>query len=161
MKLEHVAGPIRSAPDQAGHSVPALQEQIGSPLAHQGVRTPVFAQAELDAAWAAKPLNCPFKTIAQHWDPGGEPLDRLVGRPMDTMKFLHIAIPLVSAIGQMHERGLIHKDIKPANVLVDAATGKRMVPGSALPPAFPASARRPSHSWRWRGRTYMAPEQTG
>ena len=57
-------------------------------------------------------------------DPGGEPLDRLLGRPMDVSQFLRIAIPLAAALGQVHARGLIHKDIKPANILVDAQAAR-------------------------------------
>jgi serine/threonine protein kinase len=30
-------------------------------------------------------------------------------------------IGLASALGQVHRRGLIHKDIKPANVLLDGS----------------------------------------
>src|SRR5258708_12178419 len=56
-------------------------------------------------------------------DPGGAPLDRLLGRPLDVSHFLHIAIPLAGALRRVHERGLIHKDIKPANILVDASGG--------------------------------------
>ena len=56
-------------------------------------------------------------------DPGGAPVDRLLGRPLDVLDFLRIAIPLAEALRHVHERGLIHKDIKPANILLDAASG--------------------------------------
>jgi serine/threonine protein kinase len=36
---------------------------------------------------------------------------------------LRLAITLSTAIGHLHQRCLIHKDIKPANILVDSATG--------------------------------------
>jgi serine/threonine protein kinase len=35
-----------------------------------------------------------------------------------------LRIPLVAALRRLHERGLIHKDIQPANILVDAASGR-------------------------------------
>jgi serine/threonine protein kinase len=58
-------------------------------------------------------------------DPGGEPLDRLLdhgrGQPLDLTRTLRIAIGLATALGQVHRHGLIHKDIKPVNVLVDDA----------------------------------------
>src|ERR1700732_1599584 len=82
--------------------------------------------AELDPAWAAKPLAITRhegRTILLLNDPGGEPLDRFLerdhGQPLELTRFLRVAISLARAVGQVHGRGLIHKDIKPANVLVD------------------------------------------
>src|SRR5258708_31499717 len=84
--------------------------------------------AELDPAWAAKPLAVTRhegRTILLLKDPGGEPLDRVLernqGQPLELTRFLRIAIGLATALGQAHRRGLIHKDIKPANLLVDDA----------------------------------------
>jgi hypothetical protein len=37
--------------------------------------------------------------------------------------FLRIAIPLAGALRHMQEHGLIHRDVKPANILVDAESG--------------------------------------
>jgi serine/threonine protein kinase len=46
-------------------------------------------------------------------DPGGEPLDRLLGSPMEVGSFLRLAIGITSALGRLHQCGLVHKDIKP------------------------------------------------
>src|ERR1700747_2053997 len=83
-------------------------------------------KSELDADWAARPValtrdNGRIRLVLE--DPGGMPLDRLLGRPLDVSHFLRIAIPLAGALRHVHDRGLIHKDIKPANILVDAANG--------------------------------------
>src|ERR1700720_4461972 len=76
--------------------------------------------AELDPAWAARPLALTRhegRTILVLKDPGGEPLDLVLkrdqGQPLDLTRSLRIAIGLAKALGQMHRRGLIHKDIKP------------------------------------------------
>ena len=65
------------------------------------------------------------RTVLILKDPGGEPLDQILerekGQPLDLTRFLRIAIGLASALGQVHRQGLIHKDIKPGNVLVDEA----------------------------------------
>src|SRR5258705_151607 len=88
-------------------------------------------KAELDADWAARSIalthyNGRMTLVLE--DPGGAPLDRLLGRPLDVSHFLRIATPLAGALRQMHERGLIHKDIKPANILVDAAGRRGTLP---------------------------------
>src|SRR5262249_29785887 len=77
--------------------------------------------AELDAEWAVRPLALvphEGRTILVLTNPGGEPLDRLIQGPMELRQFLRLAIGLSAALGQLHGRGLIHKDIKPANTLV-------------------------------------------
>src|SRR6202790_2236963 len=79
-------------------------------------------KAKLHADWAARPValtryNDRMTLVLE--DPGGAPLDRLLGRPLEVLHFLRIAIPLAGALRQVHERGLIHKDIKPANILGD------------------------------------------
>src|ERR1700723_3751787 len=80
-------------------------------------------KSELEAGWAARPVTLTHDngrmTLVLE-DPGGTPLDRLLCRPLEISHFLRIAIPLTGALRHVHKRGLIHKDIKPANILVDA-----------------------------------------
>ncbi|MBV8330451.1 MAG: AAA family ATPase [Verrucomicrobia bacterium] len=119
----------------------------------------------LDPAWSAPPV-----AVTNYWDrpvlllrdPGGVPLDQLLGRPLALPFALRLAINLSSAIDELHRCGVIHKDIKPANVLVNSATGQCWLTGfgicsslprehqSAEPPEFVAGTL-----------AYMAPEQTG
>src|SRR5258706_4681013 len=103
-------------------------------------------RSELDAEWAARPValthdNGRMTLVLE--DPGGMPLDRLLGRPLEISHFLRIAIPLAGALRHVHERGLIHKDIKPANILVDAVSGRVWLTGfgiaSRLPRQFTAN----------------------
>ncbi len=77
-------------------------------------------------------------------------------------QFLHIALPLVAAIRQMHERGLIHKDIKPANVLVDPTRERAWLTGFGIASRLPREHRAPEPPEVIAGTlAYMAPEQTG
>ncbi|HLN08097.1 MAG TPA: serine/threonine-protein kinase PknK, partial [Xanthobacteraceae bacterium] len=76
---------------------------------------------ELDGTWAARPLELASergRTMLVLEDFGGEPLDRLLGEPMEIARFLRLAIGIAAALGKVHQHGLVHKDIKPANILV-------------------------------------------
>src|SRR6476620_9317436 len=80
---------------------------------------------ELDPDWAAQPIALQRRdgrTILLLDDVDGEPLDSIVARPVELSQFLRVAIALAEALGKLHAAGLIHKNIKPANILVEAAT---------------------------------------
>jgi serine/threonine protein kinase len=122
-------------------------------------------KSEVDCEWAARPVALTrYKdrlTLVLE-DPGGAPLDRLLGRPLDVSHFLRIAIPLSVALRQMHERGLIHKDIKPANILVDAASGAVWLTGFGIASRLPRERQAPAPPELIAGTlAYVAPEQTG
>ena len=93
---------------------------------------------------------------------GGEPLDRLIGQPMEIGQFLRLAVALSAALGRLHGRGLIHKDIKPANVIVDSATGQVWLTGFGIASRLPRERQAPEPPEFIAGTlAYMAPEQTG
>src|SRR3982074_194411 len=93
---------------------------------------------------------------------GGEPLDRLLGQPMELSRFLRFAVGLATALGELHQQGLIHKDIKPANILVDSASGAVWLTGFGIASRLPRE-RQPAGKPEMIAGTlaYMAPEQTG
>ena len=54
-------------------------------------------RAELDPGWAVRPLALvphQGRTMLVLADPGGEPLERLLGRPLEVTPFLRVAIGL-------------------------------------------------------------------
>ena len=122
-------------------------------------------KGELDADWAARPIalthhNGRMTLVLE--DPGGVPLDRLLGRPLDVSPFLRVAIPIAGALRHVHERGLIHKDIKPANILVDSASGGVWLTGFGIASRLPREHQAPAPPEVIAGTlAYMAPEQTG
>jgi PAS domain S-box-containing protein len=122
-------------------------------------------RAALDTSWAARPVALAprgGRMALVLEDPGGERLDRLLGKPMEVTQFLRVALPLVAAIRQMHERGLIHKDIKPANVLVDPTRERAWLTGFGIASRLPREHRAPEPPEVMAGTlAYMAPEQTG
>ena len=62
----------------------------------------------------------------------------------------------------MHQRGLIHKDIKPANILVNTASGEVRLTGFGIASRLPRERQAPAPPEFIAGTlAYMAPEQTG
>jgi len=122
-------------------------------------------RSELDAAWAIRPLALSRhneRTVLVLEDPGGEPLNRLIHGPMEIGQFLRIATGLATASGQLHKCGLIHKDLKPHNVLVDPTTGKVWLMGFGIASRLPRERQSPDPPEFIAGTlAYMAPEQTG
>src|SRR3984957_1098543 len=122
-------------------------------------------KAELDAGWSVRPValthhNDRMTLVLE--DPGGAPLDRLLGRPLDVSHFLGIAIPLAETVRQMHGRSLVHKDIKPANILVDEASGGVRLTGFGIASRLPREHQVPAPPEVIAGTlAYIAPEQTG
>ena len=120
---------------------------------------------ELDATWAVRPISLAQERgepVLVLEDPGGEPLGRLIGPPMQIGKFLQLAVGLSAALRQLHERGLIHKDIKPTNVLVNSATKQVWLMGFGIASRLPRERQSPAPPEFLEGSlAYMAPEQTG
>src|SRR5258708_1979635 len=135
----YVLEPIREGADftlyrgrQPGNPSPvlvvALATEQPAPQSLRRLEHEYSLAANLDPAWAARPLALTHyegQTVLIVQDPGGEPLDLVLerdrGQPLDLARLLRIAIGLTNALGQVHRQGLIHKDIKPANVLVEDA----------------------------------------
>jgi predicted ATPase/signal transduction histidine kinase len=176
---EYVLEPLREGPlytlyrgRERGNQVPILAVAVAAEQPSlQSLRRLEHEHslaAELDAAWAAQPLALARhegRTVLILKDPGGEPLDRVIerhqGRPIDLTRFLRIAVGLAAALGQAHRQGLMHKDLKPENVLVDDS-GHAWLTGFGIASRLPRERLTPAPPEIIAGTlAYMSPEQTG
>ncbi|MBH5402594.1 AAA family ATPase [Bradyrhizobium sp. CNPSo 4010] len=122
-------------------------------------------KGELDSAWAAKPLELVqnrSRTILVLEDVGGEPLTWLMDAPMEMVSFLRLAIQIAAALSKVHQRGLVHKDIKPANILVNRSNGSVHLTGFGIASRRLRERQSPAPPESIAGTfAYMSPEQTG
>jgi predicted ATPase/signal transduction histidine kinase/GAF domain-containing protein len=124
--------------------------------------------SELGATWATQPLalsRYQGRAVLILKDPGGEPLDQIIaqnkGQPIDLIRVLRIAIGLSAALDQTHQQRLIHKDVKPANALVDDA-GHVWLTGFGIASRLSRERQAPAVPEMIAGTlAYMSPEQTG
>ena len=136
-----------------------------SPSRHDRLTHEYELKDELDGAWAARPLALmrdAGRTALVLDDLGSEPLVRLLGSPLEMERFLTLAIGIAAALGKVHQRGLIHKDIKPANIVVDCADGHVRLTGFGIASRLPRERQASEPPETIAGTlAYMAPEQTG
>src|SRR5262249_57632598 len=98
------------------HHSPAMLDKLGHEFSLAG---------ELDSAWAARPVALTEhqgRTTLVLEDSGGTPLDALLGTPMRLGLFLPLAVGLAAALRELHARGIIPQDVKPAHALVATPT---------------------------------------
>ncbi|MEM7018881.1 MAG: AAA family ATPase, partial [Pseudomonadota bacterium] len=84
----------------------------------------------------------------------------LAAQKLDIVMFLHLAVQLAQALGELHTHGIIHKDLKPANIIANLNTRQTKITDFSI--AVRQSDTRQLISGAIEGTlAYMAPEQTG
>ncbi len=97
---------------------------------------------------------------------GGTLRDRLRRGPLGVPETVELGVTLARALGRAHALGVVHRDVKPENVLFDAVTGEPLIADLGLAKHFSSDAPGASRSaslsatGTLRGTAgYMAPEQ--
>ncbi len=96
-------------------------------------------------------------------DSGGISLkEYLSNHQLELPEFLKIGIQLAETLGQLHEHNIIHKDIKPSNIIVNIETGDVKIADFAIASLLPGENPALGHPNLLEGTlAYMSPEQTG
>jgi predicted ATPase/signal transduction histidine kinase len=119
----------------------------------------------LNPEWAIRPI-----ALVRHSDrpalvlddPGATLLDHLLSSPLEIAVGLRLAVNLSRAIGQLHLSGIIHKDIRPANIAVTPVVWRCWLMGFGFASRLPRERQSPEAPDIVAGTfAYMAPEQTG
>jgi protein kinase-like protein len=122
-------------------------------------------RSELDATWAARPVALtkfggrPALLID---DPGGQFVDELIVGPLAVPELLRLAIGIVASLRILHSRGMVHKDVKPANLIANDKTGEAWLTGFGLATRLPRHRQSAELSEIIAGTlAYMAPSKRG
>ncbi|WNG41593.1 AAA family ATPase [Archangium violaceum] len=119
-----------------------------------------------DVRGVAKPYSCEWigeRPLLLLERVQGEPLSESTpaGQPLELSRFLTLALSLVATLGEVHCRNVIHKDIKPSNIILEPSGDARLIDFSvATLQAVEYLDAAPTHLVEGT-LAYMSPEQTG
>ena len=94
----------------------------------------------LDHPWALRPLELVREhgqTMLVLEPTTARPLDEMIGPGLPVGTFLRLAIAVTNAVARLHQCGLVHKDIKASNILIDAASGDARLTGFGIASRLP------------------------
>ncbi|WP_437332316.1 AAA family ATPase [Sorangium sp. So ce394] len=95
-------------------------------------------------------------------DFGGRSLDLLQRGPMPLERFFPLALRLSAALAELHRHHIVHRDIKPQNLLYNPDTGEVKITDLGIACTSPRGPEDLAHDALIAGTlAYMAPEQTG
>lgn len=96
-------------------------------------------------------------------DGGGHALvEQLGAKGMEVAAFLSIAVRLTEILTRIHARGLIHKDIKPSNIIINPQTGALEIIDFGIASELPRENQQALPPSILEGTpAYISPEQTG
>lgn len=86
----------------------------------------------------------------------------ITAQTLDLVTFFKIALPLTQAIACLHEKNIIHKDIKPQNIIINSQTWEVKIADFSIASCLAQESRSSNHSNGFEGTlAYLSPEQTG
>ncbi|MGB3202095.1 MAG: AAA family ATPase [Nodosilinea sp.] len=95
-------------------------------------------------------------------DFGGRSLDQQLSQFHHPMAFLNLALQIVDGLAQIHQHHIVHKDIKPHNIIVNYDRNQVKIGDFGLAAFIPYDGQIVSHANRVEGSLpYLSPEQTG
>ncbi|RKH46136.1 GAF domain-containing sensor histidine kinase [Corallococcus sicarius] len=146
--------------------VKMLRSQQPSPRELAELRHAFEFGRELDSPAAVRTLSLEasgdrFALVFE--DAGGRFLDELLEGPMEVGRALHLAVGIAQALADLHGHGVIHKDVCPENLVVDAEKGHVQLTDFALASRVGSEPSSPLPVPRQvvGSLPYLSPEQTG
>ncbi|WP_437522037.1 AAA family ATPase [Sorangium sp. So ce726] len=155
----------RCAEDGRPVVLKALRRDHASPralgrLQHELEVATALASPVIAKAYGIEPFRDQMTLVLE--DFGGRSLDRFLDGPMAIERFFPLALRLAGALAELHRHHVIHKDIKPQNLLCNPDTDEVKITDLGIASLSPRGAQELAHDGLIEGTlAYMAPEQTG
>ncbi|MCT7981981.1 AAA family ATPase [Laspinema sp. A4] len=120
-------------------------------------------------------LNCPhlveYRRLEKHQNRliivqqdfgGNNALEVIMQRGLSLIDRLKVAIQIAQGIEELHELSIIHKDIKPQNIIVNLETGQVKITDFSIASRLSKETQGIANLGQLEGTlAYMSPEQTG
>ncbi|TVR14581.1 MAG: GAF domain-containing protein [Phormidium sp. GEM2.Bin31] len=88
--------------------------------------------------------------------------DDCQGQPLPLGQFLAVSRRIVRVLENIHQQSVIHKDIKPSNLILEKETGKIYIADFSIASRLPRERQQLQSLGRLEGTlAYLSPEQTG
>jgi len=95
-------------------------------------------------------------------DFGGQSLNQILSKKLNLTAFLNIGIQLTSALNSLHQNCIIHKDIKPSNIIINLETETVKINDFSVASRLSKENPQINSANLVEGTVaYMSPEQTG
>jgi WD40 repeat protein/serine/threonine protein kinase len=125
------------------------EAQIAAAIEHDNIVTVFQVDEDRGIPFLAMPL-LKGETLADRLDRGG---------PLPVRELLRIGREIAQGLAAAHERGLIHRDVKPGNVWLEANTGRVKLLDFGLARSMDHESRMTAVGTVVGTPSYMAPEQ--
>lgn len=151
--------------DGAPVIIKALRTELAGPREIERLRHEYEIARQLDSSYLLKPYEldqqkAQARLILEDFD--SEPLFGQLGRPLEIGQFLEIARQLVAALASVHQQDIVHKDLKPANILIHPQTKAIKLTGFGIAARLVHAPSALTGANLIEGSlAYMSPEQTG
>jgi predicted ATPase/signal transduction histidine kinase len=167
--------------DAAGGLFRGVRGRDGAPVMVRSLRGDPFVPREaerlckeyevlcgLEGSWVLRPYGLDRQggrlrlVLEEPQGFDGELLSGLVGVPWELGRFLDVAVALTAAVVDLHRQGVVHRDLRPQNVLLDPRTGALKLIGFGMASRLSGVPVAAAHPTVIEGSpAYMSPEQTG
>ncbi|WP_214659157.1 AAA family ATPase [Candidatus Formimonas warabiya] len=156
----------QTVPDRKPVVIKALKAEAANPAAVSRLMYEYEIARDLDIPGIVRPvrLERAGASLALIMEDTGAGSLRayLSGHRPDLAAFLSLARQLTHTLGELHAKGVIHRDLKPDNILIQADTGEVKIIDFSTAAFFAGENENTPYSGTPVGTPeYMSPEQTG